>query len=126
MGYDVDRTAFHHVQLAIAEGSEDRCREFWADILGFTEMEKPPALAARGGCWFRGGAFEVHLGVDQNFRPTAKGHPGVLISGLDDLAQRLTDRGVDVEWDDNFPGMRRFYASDPLGNRLEFLEPHAG
>jgi len=126
MGYDVDQTALHHVQIAIAEGSEDRCRRFWGDILGFTELAKPPALAARGGCWFRGGAFEVHLGVDKSFRPTTKGHPGILIRGLDDLAQRLTDRGVPVEWDDNFPGMRRFYASDPLGNRLEFLEPHEG
>ena len=30
---------------------------------------------------------------------------------------------MEVTWDDNFPGMRRFYAADPFGNRLEFLEP---
>jgi len=28
-----------------------------------------------------------------------------------------------VDWDDDFPGHRRFYAHDPYGNRLEFLEP---
>ena len=27
----------------------------------------------------------------------------------------------DVEWDDAIPGVRRFYASDPWGNRLEFV-----
>jgi hypothetical protein len=26
-------------------------------------------------------------------------------------------------FDDDFPGMRRFYSEDPHGNRLEFLEP---
>ena len=31
--------------------------------------------------------------------------------------------GVEVVWDDGFPGFRRFPAVDPHGNRLEFLEP---
>ena len=26
-------------------------------------------------------------------------------------------------FDDEFPGMRRFYSEDPYGNRLEFLQP---
>jgi hypothetical protein len=30
-----------------------------------------------------------------------------------------------ASFDDGFPGMRRFYTSDPHGNRLEFLEPLA-
>ena len=30
---------------------------------------------------------------------------------------------AEVTWDDSFPGMRRFYAADPFGNRLELLEP---
>jgi catechol 2,3-dioxygenase-like lactoylglutathione lyase family enzyme len=29
---------------------------------------------------------------------------------------------VSVEKDDAVPGVRRFYASDPFGNRLEFLQ----
>lgn len=125
MGDDVSGAfqGLHHVQLAIPPGAEDRCRSFWGDILGFTELEKPPVLAARGGCWFRGGGLEVHLGVEKDFRPAAKAHPGILVQGLDGVARRLTDCGVEVTWDDDFPGMRRFYAFDPLGNRLEFLEP---
>lgn len=115
----------HHVQLPIPAGAEDECRHFWGGVLGFTELEKPPVLAARGGCWFRGGSFEVHLGVENNFRPAAKAHPGILVSGIDDVAERLTSRGVGVDWDDKFPGMSRFYAFDPLGNRLDFLEPNA-
>jgi hypothetical protein len=31
-----------------------------------------------------------------------------------------------VTWDDDFPGHNRFYAADPFGNRLEFLQPLAG
>jgi len=113
----------HHVQLAIPPGGEERCRAFWGGILGMVEVEKPPALAARGGCWFRGGGVEVHLGVEQEFAAARKAHPGILVSHLRELAQTLAAAGVEVTWDGEFPGHDRFYAADPFGNRLEFLEP---
>jgi hypothetical protein len=45
------------------------------------------------------------------------------VTGLDDWAARLRDACYPVRYDDDFPGMRRFYSEDPNGNRLEFLEP---
>ena len=116
-------TGLHHVQLAIPPGKEDTARAYYAGTLGMTELDKPPVLAARGGCWFRAGGWEVHLGVEEAFVPARKAHPGVLVDGLDGLADRLGGAGHEVTWDDAFPGHRRFYASDPFGNRLEFLEP---
>lgn len=88
-----------------------------------TELAKPPVLARRGGCWFRGGGLEVHLGVEASFTPARKAHPGTLVRDLPRLAQRLAAAGVEVTWDDDFPGHDRCYAHDPFGNRLEFLEP---
>ena len=113
----------HHVQLAIPPGGEDACRAFWGGVLGMAELQKPPVLAARGGCWFRGGGLEVHLGVEEPFAPARKAHPGILVEDLDGLAATLDDAGTAVTWDGEFPGHRRFYAADPFGNRLEFLEP---
>lgn len=51
-----------------------------------------------------------------------KAHPGILVSHLRELAEKLTTAGVEVTWDREFPGHDRFYAADPFGNRLEFLE----
>mgnify|MGYP001210450432 FL=1 len=113
----------HHVQLAIPSGGEEACRAFWRDALGMSELDKPPALAARGGCWFRGGGVEVHCGVEPDFMPAGKAHPGILVTGIDALAGRCEAAGIEVEWDDGFPGFRRFHALDPHGSRLEFLEP---
>jgi catechol 2,3-dioxygenase-like lactoylglutathione lyase family enzyme len=113
----------HHVQLACPPSAEDRSRAFYQGVLGLAEIAKPPALAARGGCWFRGHGIELHLGVEQDFRPARKAHPGLLVSGIDDWAARLESAGYPVSFDDQFPGMRRFYSEDPHGNRLEFLEP---
>lgn len=113
------------MQLAIPEGGEDKCRDFWGDVLGMDELVKPAVLAARGGCWFRGGGLEVHLGVEGDFSPARKAHPGILVTRLHELAAVLEDSGVGVSWDGDFPGHDRFYACDPFENRLEFLEPRA-
>lgn len=112
----------HHVQLSMPKGHEEAARDFYAGVLGMVEVEKPVALAARGGAWFRAGGVELHLGVEDDFRPARKAHPGVLTVDLDDVAQRLTKTGHHIAWDADFAGYRRFYVSDPFGNRLEFLE----
>ena len=113
----------HHVQLAAPRGSEPALRDFYVGVLGMTEVPKPPALAKRGGAWFRSGSLELHLGVEDDFRPARKAHPGLLVDDLPTYADLLAARGVTVEWDDNFPGFRRCYVSDPHGNRIELMEP---
>jgi catechol 2,3-dioxygenase-like lactoylglutathione lyase family enzyme len=111
----------HHVQLACPPGSEDASRAFYTGVLALDEVPKPPALAARGGVWFRGAALELHLGVEVDFRPARKAHPGILVRDIDALAATLEAAGHAVEWSDELPGMRRFHTADPHGNRLEFL-----
>ena len=114
--------SFHHVLLTIPPGVEDECRRFWVDVLGLVEVRKPPALAAAGGLWFRGDGIELHLGVEEDFRPARRAHPAIRVRGLDGLARRLAEHGIEVRTDGDFPGHRRFYAADPVGNRLEFIE----
>lgn len=68
----------HHVQLTISRGSEDECRTFYCDILGWREIKKPPVLAARGGMWMHTGNAEIHLGVEEYFRAARRAHPGIV------------------------------------------------
>ena len=116
-------TALDHDQLAAPPGSEERLRAYYVDVLGMTEVPKPPELARRGGCWFRAGAVQLHLGIEEDFRAARKAHPGLRVTGIDAFAARLEAGGVSVVWDSALPGHQRFYAQDPVGNRLEFLEP---
>jgi len=113
----------HHMQLAMPRAEERAARDFFVGVLGMTEVDKPPVLGARGGAWFRAGDVELHLGVEDNFRPARKGPPGIVVTDLDDVVHRLIEAGQDVSWDADFPGFRRVYAHDPFGNRLEFLQP---
>ena len=115
-------TQIEHVQIAAPEGCEAVARDFYGAVLGLKEIVKPAALQARGGCWFECGAQQLHIGVERDFRPARKAHPAFAIFNLDKLRTTLIDRGVAVVDDDALPGERRFYAEDPWGNRLEFIE----
>lgn len=122
----------HHVQVACPQGGEDAARQFYADALGLTEVEKPAALAGRGGVWFR--AFtaqgevsaELHVGVEDPFVPARKAHPALV---LDDVAEleatgdRLERLGFEVSWAERrtFPGFERLHTFDAHGNRVELL-----
>lgn len=115
-------TGIDHVQLAAPPGCEDSARAFYGGLLGLEELPKPPALAARGGCWFRAGELELHIGVEDDFRPARKAHPGFVVEDLADLRARFGEHGIDVREDDALAGVARFYADDPFGNRLEFRQ----
>ncbi|MFJ1732178.1 VOC family protein [Streptomyces sp. NPDC088254] len=115
--------AVDHVQLSAPPGSEDLLRPFYVDALGMTEIPEPPALVGRGGCWFQAGGAQLHLGTEQGFRPSAKAHPGLRVTDVEALAARLEAHGAQVTWSDDLPGHRRFHTHDPVGNRLEFLQP---
>jgi catechol 2,3-dioxygenase-like lactoylglutathione lyase family enzyme len=111
-----------HVQLAMPAGAEDIARHFYRDVLGLTEEPKPANLVKRGGCWFRNDAAKIHLGVEKEFRPAAKAHPALLVSGLQDLAQACRASGFQVVQDEPLEGYERVYVSDPFGNRIELME----
>jgi catechol 2,3-dioxygenase-like lactoylglutathione lyase family enzyme len=118
--------ALDHVQVAAPAGCEDDARRFFGLVLGLQEVVKPAGLATRGGCWFRVGAQEIHVGVVADHVPAVKAHPGLRVASVADLealARRLTRAGSPVEWadDDEIPGVRRLHTADPWGNRIELL-----
>ncbi|MBA3264752.1 MAG: glyoxalase [Nocardioidaceae bacterium] len=119
-------TVLHHVQVSCPEDGEPAVRKFYGAWLGLAEVEKPAELAKRGGVWFRGSGYELHVGVETPFLPAAKAHPAFLVEDVDALASKLTAAGCQVTWDSNFPGYRRFHTTDPHGNRVEMLGTEEG
>lgn len=116
-------TGIDHVQIAAPRGCEAKAREFFGGLLGLEEIEKPKRLRARGGCWFRVGRGQLHVGVEENFRPATKVHPAFAVKDVDALFAKLSAAGIACSWDEELDGIRRFYAHDLWGNRLEFTQP---
>ena len=111
-----------HIQLAAPIGSEDIARNFFKSILGIHELEKPEELKKRGGVWFQFANHQIHIGIEEPFYPAKKAHPAFEIENIEALKIHLIKNGIQVIEDDNLPGAKRCFISDPFGNRLEFLE----
>ena len=117
----------HHVQVSCPPGGEDVARRFYAEGLGVPEVPKPDELAGRGGSWFRrADGAEIHVGVEDPFRPARKAHPALVLADVAELelvAARLAGLGFEVDWSqrDSFPGFERFHTFDCAGNRVEVL-----
>lgn len=116
-------TEIDHVQISAPPGSESSARDFFGRLLRLQEVEKPEALRARGGCWFQVGSRQLHVGIDDNFRPATKAHPAFAVTDLEALCKHLEGAGITCVWDHSIEGVRRFFAQDPWGNRVEFTEP---
>src|SRR5437870_6097407 len=100
-------TAVDHLQLAMPAGGEEEARSFFCKLLRMGELSKPPELAKRGGCWFESGEVQIHLGVENDFRPAKKAHPALRCRNYDALISRLRAAGIEIREDDNIPGVRR-------------------
>lgn len=111
-----------HVQIAGPKGCEAAARRFFGELLGMAEIEKPEPLRSRGGCWFEVGSRQLHIGVEDPFRPARKAHPAFVVDDADALFGKLTAAGVECNWDDAVADVKRFFAFDPWGNRLEFTQ----
>jgi catechol 2,3-dioxygenase-like lactoylglutathione lyase family enzyme len=111
-----------HVQLAAPRGCEEDARAFYGGLLGMEELPKPEPIRARGGCWFRAGAQELHVGVEEPFAPARKAHPGLVVDGLDAVRERFRVAGVVYQDDAKIAGVDRLFVHDPFENRLEIRE----
>lgn len=111
-----------HVQIAMPAGEEDAARAFYRDVLWLEEVPKPEPMMANGGAWFRSGGVELHLGVEADFEPARRAHPGLRVDDVDAVAARCDAAGHAPQWDERYPGMRRFYVHDPFGNRIEVMQ----
>ncbi|MFI4909847.1 MAG: DUF302 domain-containing protein [Steroidobacterales bacterium] len=103
-------------------GGENRARAFYGEVLELPERPKPPPLAARGGCWFEAESVKIHLGVEPDFRPCAKAHPGLLVGDLDSLLARCRDKGFHATEPEIIEATRRAFVRDPFDNRIELIE----
>ena len=115
--------ALDHLQVAMPRGKEPAARDFYGRVLGLTEIPKPEPLAARGGLWFQCGPQQLHLGVEDDFRPAKKAHPAFVVDDLEALAKELQASGYRVVLDSvQLDGARRIFTEDPFGNRVELTQ----
>ena len=116
-----------HVALPFPGGASAvaAARRFYGETLGLTELE-PPAALAGSVLWFAAGDAEIHLFVEPSgvaVNAQSRRHPCLRLDDLAPFRRRLAAEGVEtIDSDADIPGRERFFAFDPFGNALEFLE----
>lgn len=114
---------FDHVNIAMPAGGDAQARAFYEGVLGMKEIAVPPALMGYPVIWFQSGGVILHLGVDEDFHPSGRAHPALLVDHLERFLVRCREKGIEI--DDNQPlmdGYRRAHIFDPFGNRVELME----
>ena len=119
---DIEVVGLEHLNLSMPVGAEAEAKAFYGGLLGLTEVAKARGLERYGGLWFKLGDLTLHLGTDESFVPAKKAHPAFLVADLTASRGALEAAGVSVSPDTRVPHVRRFYAADLFGNRLEFIQ----
>ena len=112
-----------HAQITIPKNAEAEARKFYCEFLGLNEIPKPESLRTRGGFWLEVGAFQIHVGTEDEFdRTKTKAHIAYEVENLSGWRERLESGGVKIIEGVPILNYSRFEFRDPFGNRVEFLE----
>jgi catechol 2,3-dioxygenase-like lactoylglutathione lyase family enzyme len=113
-----------HVQVAIPAGAEEIARSFYIGILGFTEQQKPAAMAGRNSIWLASGPVSLHLGIEavSDFHAATRAHPAFTVDNLDEIVAALERAGFATRPDTPVGNFRHTHIFDPFGNRIELMQ----
>lgn len=113
----------HHAQITIPKGSETEAREFYCELLGLKEIEKPDALKGRGGFWLKLGDIELHVGTEDDVeRSRTKAHIAYQVEDISHWRKLLETNKIEVFESVRIPNYERFECRDPFENRLELIQ----
>lgn len=115
-------TSLQHVNVVVPRGRAEEVAAFYIGVLGLRRLDKPAALAGRGGAWLAvDDHAQVHLSErDGEVHPDT--HFALVVDDYDGVLAALAATGAPwTEQEDVFGG-RRGFTRDPAGNRVELLE----
>jgi catechol 2,3-dioxygenase-like lactoylglutathione lyase family enzyme len=113
-----------HVTLEVAPEDIERSVELWA-LLGFRQVEPPPALA-QAFTWVERDGTQIHL--ERNESPTIPphGHAAVVVDDFEQTVERLREDGFAVTPGREHWGAPRAKALAPGGHLVELMAAPPG
>ncbi|KAB7673091.1 VOC family protein [Bacillus sp. B1-b2] len=113
----------HHAQITIPKNTEEQAKNFYCNILGLCEIDKPATLEGRGGFWLKLANIEIHIGTEDGFnRLSTKAHIAYQVEDVCYWRNKLAKEGVEILDSVPISGFERFEFRDPFGNRVEMIQ----
>jgi Glyoxalase/Bleomycin resistance protein/Dioxygenase superfamily len=114
-----------HVGIEVAPADVPRAVEFFT-LLGFEQVEPPPALADRF-TWLDGGGTQIHLMHEERPVVPSRAHLAILTPDFDITLARLREHGFESQPGQEHWGSSRAHLLAPGGHRVELMgAPPAG
>ena len=114
-----DVVGLDHVNITTPEELEADVLSFYTDCLGMEPVSKPAGTRSKGG-WFRAGAAEVHISIDEH-NPHKASHFGLIVTDYGAVIEALRAAGQHIEQARPIPGRERLFTRDPAGNLIELI-----
>lgn len=118
--------ACHHVAIVVRDATA--AREFYGELLGLEELERPADVAGRfAGAWYRIGALELHVFEQPDYQPPRAEigpHIALHTADFDATVERLRGRGCRFAFGPgrDTDGTARAILRDPTGNVVEITD----
>ncbi|MFI5160741.1 MAG: VOC family protein [Sphingobacteriales bacterium] len=109
-----------HIHICVPEERLEEARQFYTDVIGLKQVERPSVFRHRG-YWFDIGNIGFHIGVEPGLKQTSR-HTAFEVADVKQARAHLEDRGVATYEEEVIPGRERFFFLDPFGNRMELLQ----
>ncbi len=108
-----------HVTLEVAPEDIERSLDVWA-LLGFRQVEPPPALA-HTFTWVERDGTQIHLERNQSPTVPPHGHAAVVVADFEQTVERLREAGFEVTPGREHWGAPRAKVIAPGGHKVEFM-----
>ncbi len=109
----------HHVGIELQPGEVERAVEFF-ELVGFSRVEPPPALA-QDFTWLEREGTQIHLMHEE--RPTVpdRGHLALVVPDFESALGRLREHGFETRPGREHWGAPRAHVVAPGGHRVELM-----
>jgi hypothetical protein len=113
-----------HVTLEVVPEDIERSLELWA-LLGFRQVEPPPALASTFA-WVEREGTQIHL--ERNESPTVPrhGHAAVVVADFEQTVERLREADFEVAVGREHWAAPRAKVTAPGGHMVELMSAPPG
>lgn len=114
----------HHVNIVVRPGETDQVVGFYTEVLRLRRTDKPVEGTSPGGAWFDiSESHQLHISEREDAVMHDDMHFGLVVDDFEAALARLEAAGAPWQPQADLFGGRRGSTRDPLGNRIELLEP---
>jgi catechol 2,3-dioxygenase-like lactoylglutathione lyase family enzyme len=110
-----------HIHICVPVERLEEARQFYTDIIGLQQIDRPNHLFSSAGYWFNIADIQLHIGVEPALARSIR-HTAFEVADIAAARAHLVKNNVEIVEEPVLPGRSRFAFIDPFGNRMELLQ----